>query len=60
MREFVNNAVQTVNLNNPILFDSSNCQCSNRGSKIYHDNGTGVLFFLEPTHVQCRQETNTR
>lgn len=42
MREFVTtNAVQTVQLNNPILFTSATCQCRNNGSKIYHDEGTG-------------------
>lgn len=49
MKEFVNNVIQSVNLNSPILFDSTNCQCQNRGSKIYHDNGTGG-FILSGTN----------
>lgn len=37
---------QTVLLNNPILFNASNCQCRCRcnGTKIYHDDGSGVFI----------------
>ena len=57
MREFVNNAVQQVQLNTPILFDATNCQCSNRGSKIYHDNGTGG-FILSGNNACPRSDGN--
>jgi hypothetical protein len=57
MKEFVNNVIQSVNLNNPILFDSTNCQCQNRGSKIYHDNGTGG-FILSGTNASPMSSGN--
>ena len=47
MKNFTADA-QTVLLNNPILFNSSNCQCKG-GSKVYHDDGTGV-FILSGTN----------
>lgn len=47
MKNFTADA-QTVLLNNPILFNSSNCQCRG-GSKVYHDDGTGV-FILSGTN----------
>lgn len=53
MKEFVNNAVQAVNLNNPIIFDSTNCSCRNRGTKVYHDDSTGI-FILSGTNA-CPQ-----
>lgn len=41
MKEFTNNAVQLVQLNTPILFNNTTCDCMNRCSKIYHRNNTG-------------------
>jgi hypothetical protein len=42
MKNYIANN-QTVLLNNPILFNSSNCQCRGVGA-IYHDNGSGVFI----------------
>lgn len=44
MKDFVNNAVQLVELNTPILFNSTTCQCQNRCSRIYHESGTGMFI----------------
>ena len=40
MRDFIA-PTQQVLLNTPILFNSTVCKCGNRGSRIYHENGTG-------------------
>lgn len=47
MGEFVANAVQSVQLNTPILFDSAvpACRCSKR---VYHENGTGIFLLSGP------------
>lgn len=47
MAEFTSNAVQQVQLNSPILFNSAlpACKCSNR---IYHENGSGIFLLQGP------------
>ena len=42
MKNFIANN-QTVLLNNPILFNASNCQCTGN-TKVYHDDGSGVFI----------------
>jgi len=45
MKNYIANS-QSVLLNNPILFNSSNvqCRCRCNGSKVYHDDGSGVFI----------------
>ena len=47
---------QSVLLNNPILFNSTNCQCTTN-SKVYHENGSGV-FILSGTNGICMSQGN--
>lgn len=45
MKNYIANS-QSVLLNNPILFNSSNsqCRCRCNSNKIYHDDGSGVFI----------------
>ena len=47
---------QSVLLNNPILFNSTNSQCTTN-SKVYHENGSGV-FILSGTNANCMSQGN--
>lgn len=46
---------QTVLLNNPILFNASNCQCrcANGCNKIYHDDGSGIFILSGKNDINC-------
>lgn len=46
---------QAVLLNNPILFNASNCQCrcANGCSKIYHDDGSGIFILSGKNNSNC-------
>jgi hypothetical protein len=50
MAEYLANAVQTVGLNNPIIFTESSIPC--RKGYIYHEDGTGV-FTLRGVTDNC-------
>lgn len=47
MAEYVANAVQSVQLNTPILFDSTVPACR-RSNRVYHEDGTGIFLLSGP------------
>lgn len=55
MKNFIANN-QTVLLNNPILFNASNCQCKGN-TKVYHDDGSGV-FILSGRNCNAQSSGN--
>lgn len=55
MKNYIANN-QTVLLNNPILFNSSSCNCR-CNSKVYHDDGSGV-FILSGRNCNNNSEGN--
>lgn len=55
MKNYIANE-QNVSLNSPILFNSSNCNCT-ENSRIYHQNGSGV-FVLSGRNCNANSDGN--